>query len=171
MVEKTHSKKLNFYKSDSLTPLEDHLANDKTLPITDIITEDQLENTPKTIEDPNYSSVDLLGDAIAEVYGPSGKCQCTEDMIVEETVEQAKVVSESSKAVETEQPMVQSTTSTPENNQIPVMESNLLEPAPIIVDTVLMPTTGNQDGDNRSGGGIPPLQLHQFQLPKMTVTI
>jgi hypothetical protein len=33
------------------------------------------------------------------------------------------------------------------------MESNLLESLPIIVDTVMMPSTGNQDGDNQSGGG------------------
>jgi hypothetical protein len=68
----------------------------------DIITEEQLENALKTIEDPNDSSVDLLGDAITEVYGPSHKRQRTEDMIAEETVEQAKVVSESSKTVETD---------------------------------------------------------------------
>jgi hypothetical protein len=30
---------------------------------------------------------------------------------------------------------------------------NLLESVPIIVDTVMMPTTGNQDGDDQSGGG------------------
>jgi hypothetical protein len=112
-----------------------------------------------------------LGDAIAEVYGPSHKCQHVEDMIAEETVEQAEVVSGSSKSVETEQHMVQLTTSTPENNWSPSTESNLLESAPIIVDTVMTPTTGDQDGDNQSGGGIPALQLHQFQLPKMTVTI
>jgi hypothetical protein len=53
-------------------------------------------------------------------------------MIAEETVEQAKVVSGSSKTVETEQPMVQLTTSTPENNQSPATESNLLESVPII---------------------------------------
>jgi hypothetical protein len=94
-----------------------------------------------------------------------------EDMIAEETVEQAKVVSGSSKTVETEQPMVQLTTSTPENNQRLASESNLLESVPIIVDTVMMPTTGDQDGDDQSGGGIPPLQLNQFQLPKTTVTI
>jgi hypothetical protein len=33
------------------------------------------------------------------------------------------------------------------------MESNLLESVPIIVDTVMMPTTGDQDGDDQSGGG------------------
>jgi hypothetical protein len=119
----------------------------------DIIAEEQLENAPETIEDPNYSFVDLLGDAIMEVYGASHKCQCTDDMIAEETGEQAKVVSESSKTVETEKPMVQLTTSTPENNWIPAMELNLLESAPIIVDTVMTPTTGGQDGDDRSGGG------------------
>jgi hypothetical protein len=170
-VEKTCSKKLNFYKSDGVTPLEGPFANDETLPIMDIIAEEQLENAHETIEDPNDSSVDLLGDAIAEVYGPSHKCQHVEDMIAEETVEQAEVVSGSSKSVETEQHMVQLTTSTPENNWSPSTESNLLESAPIIVDTVMAPTTGDQDGDNQSGGGIPPLQLHQFQLPKMTVTI
>jgi hypothetical protein len=146
-VEKTCSKKLNF-KSDGITPLEDPFTNDETLPISDIIAEEQLENTPETIEDPNDSSVDLLGDAIVEVYGPSRKCQCREDMIAEETIEQAKVVYESSKTVETKQPMVQST-----NNKSPATELNLLETAPIIVDTVMMPTTGNQDGDDQSGGG------------------
>jgi hypothetical protein len=98
------SKKLNFYKSNGITILEDPLTNDETLPIKDLIAEEQLENVPKTIEDLNDSSVDLLGDAIAEVYGPSHKCQCTEDMIAEEATEQAKVASEYSKAVETEQP-------------------------------------------------------------------
>jgi hypothetical protein len=83
-------------------------------------------------------------------------------MIADETVEQAKVVSGSSKTIETEQPMVQLTTSTPENN---------FESVPIIVDSVMTPTTGDQDGDNQSGRGIPPLQLHQFQLPKTTMTI
>jgi hypothetical protein len=152
-VEKTPSKKLNFYKSKGITPLEEPFTNDKTLPIMDIIAEEQLENAPETIKDLNGSSVDLLGDAITEVYGPSHKRQHTEDMIAEETVEQAKVVSGSSKTVETEQLMVQSTTSTPENNRSPAMESNLLESLPIIVDTVMMPSTGNQDGDNQSGGG------------------
>jgi hypothetical protein len=75
----------------------------------DIIAEEQLENAPERIEDPNDSSVDLLGDAIVEVYGPSHKHQCMEDMIAEETVEQAKVLSGSSKTVETEQPTVQLT--------------------------------------------------------------
>jgi hypothetical protein len=153
VVEKTRSKKLNFYKSDGVTPLEEPFANDETLPITDIIAEEQLENAPETIEDPNDSSVDLLDDAIAEVYGPSRKRQRTEDMIAEETVEQAEVVSGSSKTVEMEQPTVQSTTSTPENDQSPATESNLLESVPIIVDTVMTPTTGNQDGDDQSGGG------------------
>jgi hypothetical protein len=69
-------------------------------------------------------------------------------MIAAETVEQAEVVSGSSKTVETEQPMVQLTTSTSENNQSPAMESNLLESVPIIVNTVMTPTTGNQDGDD-----------------------
>jgi hypothetical protein len=119
----------------------------------DIIAEEQLENAPETFEDPNDSSVDLLGDAIAEVYGPSCKRQCTEDMIAEETVEQAKVVSGSSKTIETEQPTVQLTTSTPENNWSPAMELNLLESVLIIVDSVLTPTTGDQDGDDQSGGG------------------
>jgi hypothetical protein len=96
--------------------LEEPFANDGTLPITDIIAEKQLENAPKTIEDPYDSSVNLLDDAIAKVYGPSHKHQRTEDMIAEETVEQAEVVSGSSKTVEMEQPTVQSTTSTPEND-------------------------------------------------------
>jgi hypothetical protein len=140
--------------SDSVTPLEEPFANDETLLITDIIAEEQLENAPETIEDLNDSSVDLLGDAIMEVYNPSHKHQCTEDMIAEETVEQAKVVSGSSKTVETEQLMVQSTTSTPENNRGPATELNLLESVLIIVDTVMMPTTdGHQDGDDQSGGG------------------
>jgi hypothetical protein len=86
--------------------LEEPFANDETLLITDIIAEEQLENAPKEIEDLNDSSVDLLGDAIMEVYGPSHKRQRMEDMIAEETVEQAKVVSGSSTTVETEQPMV-----------------------------------------------------------------
>jgi hypothetical protein len=86
--------------------LEEPFANDKTLLITDIIAEEQLENAPKEIEDLSDSSVDLLGDAIMEVYGPSHKHQRMEDMIAEETVEQAKVVSGSSTTVETEQPMV-----------------------------------------------------------------
>jgi hypothetical protein len=66
-VEKTRSKKLNFDKSDGVTPLEEPFANDETLPIMDIIAEEWLENAPETIEDPNDSSVNLLGDAIAEV--------------------------------------------------------------------------------------------------------
>jgi hypothetical protein len=152
-VEKTCSKKLNFYKSNSITPLEEPFANDETLPIMDIIAKEQLENAPETIEDLNDSSLDLLGKAIAEVYGPSRNCQCTEDMIAEETVKQAEFVSGSSKTVETEQPTVQLTTSTPENNVSPAMELNLLESAPIIVDTVMTSTTGNQDGDDQSGGG------------------
>jgi hypothetical protein len=146
------SKKLNFYKSD-ITPLEEPFANDETLPIMDIIAEEWLENAPKTIEDLNDSSFDLLGDAITEVYGPSRKHQRMEDRIAEDTVEQAKVVSGSSKTVETEQPTVHLTTSTPENNWSPAMESSLLESVPIIVDTVMMPTTGDQDGDDQSGGG------------------
>jgi hypothetical protein len=152
-VEKTCSKKLNFYKSDGVTPLEDPFANDETLPKMDIIAKEQLENAPKTIEDPNDSSVDLLDDAIVEVYGPSRKHQRTEDMIAEETVEQAEVVSRSSKTVEMEQPTVQSMTSTPENDRSPATESNLLESVPINVDTVMTPTTGDQDGDDQSGGG------------------
>ncbi len=96
-MEKTHSKKLNFYKSYGVTPLEEPFANDETLPITDIIAMEQLENPPETIEDPNDSSVDLLNDAIAEVYDPSLKCRRTEDMIAEETVEQSEVVCGSSK--------------------------------------------------------------------------
>jgi hypothetical protein len=152
-VEKTRSKKLNFYKSDGVTPLEDPFANDETLPITDIIAKEQLESAPETIDDPNDSSVDLLDDAITKVYGPSCKRQCMEDMIAEETVEQADIVSGSSKTVETEQPMVQSTTSTPEDDRSPAMESNLFESVLIIVDTVMMPTTGDQDGDDQSGGG------------------
>jgi hypothetical protein len=80
-VEKTHSKKLNFYKSDGVTPLEEPFPNDETLPTMDIIAEEQLENAPKTIEDPNDSSVDLLDDAIAKVYGLSHKHQRTEDMM------------------------------------------------------------------------------------------
>ncbi len=55
-------------------------------------------------------------------------------MIAEETVEQAKVVSGSSKLLK-------------QSNL------NLLESVPIIVDTVMMPTTGDQDGDDQSGGG------------------
>jgi hypothetical protein len=152
-VEKTCSKKLNSYKSNSITPLEEPFANDETLLITDIIAGEQLENAPETIEDPNDSSVDLLGDAIMEVYGPSRKRQCMEDMIAEETIEQAKVVSGSSKTVETEQPTIQLTTSTPENNRSPATEWNLLESVLIIVDTVMMPTNGDQDGDDQSGGG------------------
>jgi hypothetical protein len=74
-------------------------------------------------------------------------------MIAEETVEQAEVVSGSSKTVEMEQPTVQLTTSTPENDRSPATESNLLESVPIIVDTVMTPTTGDQDGDDQSGGG------------------
>jgi hypothetical protein len=136
--------------SNSVTPLEEPFANDETLLITDIIAEEQLENAPETIEDLNDSSVDLLGDAIMEVYNPSHKRQCTEDMIAEETVKQAEVVSGSSKTVETEQLMVQLTTSTPEKNRGPATESNLLESVPIIVDTVMTPTTGHQDGDDQS---------------------
>jgi hypothetical protein len=64
----TCSKKLNFDKSDGVTLLEDPLTNEKTLSTTNLIAEEQLENMPKTIEDPNNSSVDLLGDAITEVY-------------------------------------------------------------------------------------------------------
>jgi hypothetical protein len=74
-------------------------------------------------------------------------------MIAEETVEQAKVVSGSSKTVETEQPTVQLATSTSENDWSPAMESNLLESVPIIVDSVMMPTTGDKDGDDQAGGG------------------
>jgi hypothetical protein len=33
------------------------------------------------------------------------------------------------------------------------MELNLLESVLIIVDSVLTPTTGDQDGDDQSGGG------------------
>jgi hypothetical protein len=51
--------------------LEEPFADDKTLPITDIIAEEQLVNAPKTIEDQKDSSVDPLGDTITEVYGPS----------------------------------------------------------------------------------------------------
>jgi hypothetical protein len=46
-VEKIHSKKLNFYKSDNVTPLQEPFANDKTLPKLDIIAEEQLENAPE----------------------------------------------------------------------------------------------------------------------------
>jgi hypothetical protein len=74
-------------------------------------------------------------------------------MIAEETVEQANIISGSSKTVEMEQPMVQLTTSTTENDRSPATESNLLESVPIIVDTVMTPTTGDQDGDDQSGGG------------------
>jgi hypothetical protein len=146
-------KEAEFFKSNGITQLENPFANDETPPIVDIIAEEQLEIAPKTIEDPNDSSVDLLDDAIMEVHGPSHKQKCTEDMIAEETVEQANIVSGSSKSVETEQLMVQSTTSTPANTWSPATESNLLESAMIIVDTVMMPTTRDQDGDNQSGGG------------------
>jgi hypothetical protein len=93
----------------------------------DIIAEEQLENAPERIEDPNDSSVDLLGDAIVEVYGPSHKHQRMEDMIAEETVEQAKVLSGSSKTVETEQPIVQLTTSTPEKNRLSITTEYMLQ--------------------------------------------
>jgi hypothetical protein len=49
-VEKTRSKKLNFYKSNGITPLEEPFADDETLPITDIIAEKQLENAPKQLK-------------------------------------------------------------------------------------------------------------------------
>jgi hypothetical protein len=52
-----------------------------------------------------------------------------------------------------EQPTVQLTTSTPESDRSPATESNLLESVLIIVDTVMTPTTGDQDGDDQSGGG------------------
>jgi hypothetical protein len=50
------------------------------------------------------------------------------------------------------QPTVQSPTSTPANDWSPATESNLFETEPIIVETVLMPTTCNQNGDDQSGG-------------------
>jgi hypothetical protein len=67
--------KLNFYKSDGITPLEEPPATDETLPIMDLIAEEQLENVPVTTEDLDDCTVDLLGDAIAKVYGPSHKHQ------------------------------------------------------------------------------------------------
>jgi hypothetical protein len=51
--------------------------------------------------------------------------------------------------------MVQSMTSTPADNQSPATESNLREPEPIIVETVLMPTTCDLNGDDQFGEGNP----------------
>ena len=105
--------KLNFYKSDGITQLEEPLTTNQTLPIMDLIAEEQLEKVPVTTEDLNDSTVDfLLGDAIAEVYGPSCKCQQTEDKIEEESAVQTGVVPISTETFEMKQPMVQSMTST-----------------------------------------------------------
>jgi hypothetical protein len=71
--------------------LEEPFANDKTLPIMDIIAEEWLENVPKTIEDLNDSSFDLLGDVITEVYGPSRKHQRMEDRIAEVQLSKPKL--------------------------------------------------------------------------------
>jgi hypothetical protein len=59
----------------SATPLEEPLVTDETLPITDLIAEEQLENVPMTTEDLDDPTVDLLCDAIAKLYDPSCKCQ------------------------------------------------------------------------------------------------
>jgi hypothetical protein len=50
-----------------------------------------------------------------------------------------------------EQPTVQSTTSTPENDQSPETESNLLESVPINVDTVMTPTRGQTTATTLDG--------------------
>jgi hypothetical protein len=128
------------------------LVPDETLPITDLIAEEQLENVPMTTEDLDDSTVDLLGDAIAKLYGPSCKCQQSEDKIEEGSTVQTRVVPVSTETAEMKQPTVQSPTSTPANDQSPATESDLLETEPIIVETVLMPTTCNQNGDDQSGG-------------------
>jgi hypothetical protein len=46
-VEKNMLKEVESFKSDSITPLEDPLANDEAVPIMDLIAEEQLESVPK----------------------------------------------------------------------------------------------------------------------------
>jgi hypothetical protein len=74
-VEETHSKRLNFYKTDGCTPLEDPSQED-ALPIMDLIAEEPPESPPFAFEDPSCIdevSADLLQEAIKEVYGPTCK--------------------------------------------------------------------------------------------------
>jgi hypothetical protein len=74
-VEKTHSKRLTFYKSDGCTPLEDPSQED-ALPITGLIAEEPPESPPFAFEDPCHideDSADLLQEAIDEVYSPTRK--------------------------------------------------------------------------------------------------
>jgi hypothetical protein len=77
VVETTHSNRLNFYKSDGCTPLEDPSQED-ALPIMDLIAEEPPESPPFAFKDPSCidkDSADLLQEAIDEVYGPTRKRQ------------------------------------------------------------------------------------------------
>jgi hypothetical protein len=106
-VEKTHSKRLIFYKSDGRTRLEDPSQED-ALPIMDLIAEEPPESPPFAFEVPSRidkDSADLLQEAIDEVYGPTRKCQHMMDQ--EDSAEQPQVVMTPFQYVE-EPPVTQS---------------------------------------------------------------
>jgi hypothetical protein len=92
VVETTHSNRLNFYKSDGCTLLEDPSQGD-ALPIMDWIAEEPLESPPFAFEDPSCideDSADLLQEAIDEVYGPT--CKRQHEMDQEDSAEQLQEV-------------------------------------------------------------------------------
>jgi hypothetical protein len=151
-VEKTHSKRLIFYKSDGRTPLEDPSQED-ALPIMDLIAEEPPESPPFAFEDPSRideDSADLLQEAIDEVYGPTRKCQCMMDQ--EDSAEKPQVVTTPFQYVE-EPPVTQSPASDHDpdmfttTNPIQVFESETVN-----VDTVYTPSTGDQQDDDQVGG-------------------
>jgi hypothetical protein len=145
-------KKIEFYKSDGHTPLEDPSHKD-ALPIMDLIAEQPPESPPFAFEDSSCidkDSADLLQEAIDEVYGPTCKRQHAMDQ--EDSAEQLQVMMTPFEYVE-EPPEIQlpvldhapnmSTTTNP----IQVFESE-----PIIVETIYAPSTSDQHDDNQVGG-------------------
>jgi hypothetical protein len=153
-VEKTHSKRLIFYKSDGCTPFEDPSQED-ALPITDLIAEEPPESPPFAFEDPSGNdedSADLLQEAIDEVYGPTRKLQHAMDQ--EDSAEQPQVVMTPFQYVE-DPPVIQS----PASDHAPNMftTTNPIQ-ASLRVTTrncgycIYTPSTGDQQDDNQVGG-------------------
>ena len=79
VVEESSRSSLQFYKSDGHTPLEDPPI-DGSLPLSDFVHEEKPVPSFKNEPDPSEGSMghDILGDAIAEVYGPPSKRQRVE---------------------------------------------------------------------------------------------
>jgi hypothetical protein len=151
-VEKTHSKRLIFCKSDRRTPLEDPSQED-ALPITDLIAEEPPESPPFAFEDPSCIDKDsayLLQEAIDEVYGPTRKRQRVMDQ--EDSAEQPLVVMTPFQYVE-KPPVIQSPASDHAPNMFTTTNPiQVFESEPIIVDTVYTPSTGDQQDDDQVGG-------------------